>query len=642
MHGSNATTDDGFFDAARTEIRRGRLDDAKTLLEAAVARGPASLAPLYLLGLLACGQGRLAEGATHLRRVLAVEPGHSEARRNLGLALTQLGQAAFMQGDYAQAEAHFREALRLAPDSAQAGTSLGHALLQQGRIGEALAQYGVALQREPQNAALHFARAAAAFVAGDIGAAIAGCDEALVHDPNLTAAAINRAIYRRHACDWQDFAADQALLRDAVARGTGTVPPFAFLNVAASAAEQLACARRTTQSPAMRGLKTLATPAIPDGAKIRLGYLSCDFRAHATAYLTAELFEHHDRERFEVIGYSLGHDDGSAIGRRIAAAFDEFVDLSEVSVHEAARRIRAHKIEILVDLNAYAQNGRPQILAQRPAPVQVNYLGYPGTMAADFLDYILVDPVVVPQDRQAFFTEHLVHLPETYQANDSRRAIAETTPARAASGLPGQGFVFCCFNNPSKITPAIFAIWMRLLAANPGSVLWLLESNTLAPARLQHAAARYGIAPERLVFAPLQPLDQHLARHRLADLFLDTMPYGAHTTMSDALWAGLPAVTRLGETFPGRVGASLLRAVGLPELVTDTLADYESLALRLASHPDELAALRLRLAHNRVTAPLFDTVRFAHHLEAAYRHMSQIWRSGGRPEAFAIAPDTTY
>jgi protein O-GlcNAc transferase len=642
MLGPDAAIDDGFFDAARAEIQGGRLDAAKALLKKAVARDPASPAPLYLLGLLNCGQGRLTEGAADLRRVLAFEPGHREARRNLGLALCHLGQAAFAQGDYAQAETHFRDAGCLAPDSAPAAAGLGHTLLQQGRIEAAIAQYGAALQREPQNAALHFARAAAAFVAGCLGDAISGCDEALAHDPNFIAAAINRAIYRRHACDWQDFAADQALLREAVARGAGMVPPFAFLNLTASAAEQLACARRATQSPALRGLATLPAPVIATGAKIRLGYLSCDFRAHATAYLTAELFERHDRERFEVIGYSLGRNDGSAIGRRVAAAFDEFVDLSEVPVKEAAQRIRADKIEILVDLNAYAQNGRPQIVARRPAPVQVNYLGYPGTMGADFIDYVLVDPVVVPKDQQEFFTERLVHLPETYQVNDSRRVIAAVTPSRTACGLPERGFVFCCLNSASKITPTIFAIWMRLLAATPGSVLWLLEGNALAPARLRHEAGRLGVAPERLVFAPLLPLDQHLARHHRADLFLDTLPYGAHTTMSDALWAGLPAVTCLGETFPGRVGASLLRAVGLPELVTDTLADYENLALRLASYPDELAALRLRLAHNRATAPLFDTARFTHHLEAAYRRMSHIWRRGGQPEAFAIAPDATY
>ena len=381
------------------------------------------------------------------------------------------------------------------------------------------------------------------------------------------------------------------------------------------------------------------TTARRAGGEIRLGYLSADFRDHATAHLTAALFAQHDRSRFEVVGYSLGADDGSAVRRRVVDAFDRFVDLHDLSSAAAAQRIHADGIDVLVDLNGYAQNGRPQILAQRPAPIQVNYLGYPGTMGARFIDYIIVDPVVVPMDQQAFFTERLVHLPDCYQANDSRRAMAEAAPSRAACGLPKHGFVYCCFNNPSKITPTIFALWMRLLLAHPGSVLWLLQSNLLMVSNLRHEAATRGVAPERLVFAPPLPLAEHRARHRQADLMLDTLPYGAHTTMSDALWAGLPAVTCLGDTFAGRVGASLLRAAGLPDLVTTTLADYETLARNLAARPQELAAIGERLTRNRATAPLFDTARFTRHIEAAYGRMCEMRRAGTAPRPFAVSAD---
>jgi predicted O-linked N-acetylglucosamine transferase (SPINDLY family) len=350
----------------------------------------------------------------------------------------------------------------------------------------------------------------------------------------------------------------------------------------------------------------------------------------------AELFEHHDRGQFEVIGYSYGRDDGSPMRARLARAFDRFTDIAHLSHREAAARIRADEIDILIDLKGYTANARPQICAFRPAPVQVSYLGYPASVGADFIDYIIVDEIVVPADQQAFFSEKLVHLPNCYQVNDSRREIAATVPSREQCGLPNQGFVFCSFNNSYKITPAFFDMWMRLLNGVPGSVLWLLESNRLLKSNLRREAAARGVDPDRLVFAPVAPPAEHLARHQHADLFLDNLPCNAHTTASDALWAGPPVLTCCGDTFAGRVAASLLTAIGLPELVTASAEDYERTALALARDPPRLAGLREKLRQRRDTSPAFDLPRFARHIEAAYVRIWENRRDGKRPAGFSV------
>jgi len=351
----------------------------------------------------------------------------------------------------------------------------------------------------------------------------------------------------------------------------------------------------------------------------------------------AELFELHDHNRFELIAFDNGWDDGSAIRRRIERAFDAIVDIAQLGDAEAAAAIRGRQVDILVNLNGYFGLGRQGVFSQRPCPVQVNWLGFPGTLGTDYIDYIVADRHVIPPGHDAYYAEKVVRLPDTYQPNDRQRRIAERAPGRAEVGLPGAGFVFCCFNNSYKVTPDVFDVWMSLLRRVDGSVLWLLENNHEAVRNLRGEAQRRGVAPERLVFAPRMHLDDHLARHRLADLFLDTLPYNAHTTASDALWAGLPLLTCTGSTFPGRVAGSLLHAVGLPELITHSLEDYGALALRLATSPGELAAVRAKLAANRATCPLFDTDRFRRHIESAYVTMWERYQRGAAPESFAVA-----
>ncbi len=447
-------------------------------------------------------------------------------------------------------------------------------------------------------------------------------DTAVSLNPNF-AEAIAQLVYQlKQNCDWGRIDSLTRRLIDAVDANSAPVNPFVFLSLDTTLGQQLQCARQWAAAhfPA-HGAKAAAR--VSD--RITLGYLSADFQEHATAQLIAELFVLHDRSRFRVIGYSYGHDDGSAARRRLAESFDAFVDLETASHTDAAARIREDGVDILIDLKGYTTDARPEIVALRPAPIQVNYLGYPGTMGTEAIDYILVDPFVVPPSEQIHFTEKLVHLPDCYQVNDRRRPIASPIPTRAECGLPDGAFVFCCLSAPYKITAPMFDIWMRLLAAVPHSVLWLLESSPGATANLQREAeGRLTGGSARLKFAPGLPNPQHLARLAVADLFLDTLPYNAHTLTSDALWAGCPVVTCAGATFASRVAGSVLHAVGLPELVTTSLADYEALALRLARDPARLQAIRTKLKNNRLATPLFDSERLTRNIEAAYEEM---WRA---------------
>jgi predicted O-linked N-acetylglucosamine transferase (SPINDLY family) len=348
----------------------------------------------------------------------------------------------------------------------------------------------------------------------------------------------------------------------------------------------------------------------------------------------AGVFEHHDRSKFETIAVSYSADDRSAMRTRLENAFDRFIDIRDKNDVEAAALLRDLDIDIAVDLKGYTAEARPGLLSHRIAPLQAHHLGFPGTMGVDYVDYLIADRTVAPPEHRRFYTEKIAYLPDTYQCNDRERHVMARMPARAEAGLPERGFVFCCFNNNHKITPEIFQIWMRLLSQVKDSVLWLLRDNEAVERNLRREAAARGVAPERLIFAPRTDPQNHLARQSLADLFLDTQPYTAHTTASDALWMGLPIVTMLGSTFAGRVAASLLEAAKVPELVTYSLPEYETLALRLAREPATLAGIKAKLRSNRDTCPLFDTARFTRNLEAAFTQMWERDRSGLAPETF--------
>jgi protein O-GlcNAc transferase len=572
-----------------------RHDDALAAAQAAIARDPRHVDALLNCGVAAQHLGRLTEAVAAYDLALAAAPQAVAVLRNRGAALRDLGQ-------HAEALANFDRLIAIDPKDADALYGRAEALRSLGRHAEALG----------------------------------GFEQALAVDPGHAASLGGAAFAALNACDWERA---QRLAADILPRVEAgmVVSPFILLNLTDSSRLHAIGTRNYVGDQ-------IEIPELPfrhepfrrsDGIKIV--YLSADFRQHPVAQLTVELFELHDRSRFEVIGVSYGADDGSELRARIVKAFDAFHDVRSMNDRDAAKLISDLRADIVIDLTGYTAGCRPQILAWRPAPLAVNYLGYAGTMGAGFVDYVIADSIVLPFDRQPFYTEKIVHLPNSFQPNDSQRKIAADTPSREAAGLPEKGMVFCCFNKSYKIAAPMFDIWMRLLNAVEASVLWLSDTNDVAAGNLRAAASARGIDPARLVFAPKLPgLDEHLARHRLADLYLDTLPYNAHTTASDALWAGLPVLTAGGEAFAGRVGASLLTAVGLPDLVAPDLAAYEALALRLAKEPDALADCRTRLARQRLAAPLFAVDRFLRHLEAAYARMHGLWRSGKPPQSFAI------
>jgi predicted O-linked N-acetylglucosamine transferase (SPINDLY family) len=615
---------------ARDLARSGDLSGATQICAKVLQAAPDQPQALHLLAMAAFQNGDRREAAELLRRAVRSDP-------HFAAAWSDLGNLLAFEGALGEAADSYRRAIAEAPDFAEAHNNLGNLLQMTGAAEDGVACYRTALGLRPGYAEAFRNLASALRRLGRLEEAVAALREAVAIDPGFSAALCQLAHLSKELCDWSRVEDLTAKLIEIVEAGSAPVNPFVFLSLDTTPRQQLLCAKRWAkdQLGAVR-----ERPAARAGAnRLTIGYLSADFHEHATAHLTAELFELHDRARFRVIGYSYGRDDGSAIRQRLKDAFDEFVDLRECSHAESAARIRANGVNILVDLKGYTADARPEILSHRPAPIQVSYLGYPGTLGSDAVDFVVVDPTVVPADEQPYFTERLVHLPDCYQANDRQRPIAPGTPSHAECGLPEAGFVFCCFNSAYKITAAMFDIWMRLVNRVPGSVLWLLEPGVAAAANLRREAeARVAGGAARLVFAPWLPNPLHLARLRLAGLFLDTLPYNAHTLASDALWAGCPVVTCAGRAFPGRVAASLLRAAGLPELVTQTPADYEALALDLARNPLRLRAVREKLDANRLTAPLLDSRRFTRCLESAFETMWRMLRAGEPLRSFTVAP----
>jgi predicted O-linked N-acetylglucosamine transferase (SPINDLY family) len=423
-------------------------------------------------------------------------------------------------------------------------------------------------------------------------------------------------------------------------RHPGLVPPFNLQAQPSTPAEQLLCAQQWSKKIAQGQSPGFIHDRSCSPRKIRLGYLSADFCDHPVAYAIAETIERHDRTRFDVLGYSYGPDDGSALRRRLETAFDRFIDLQAAGNDEAARQINTDAVDILIDLTGYTRLGRPRILVSRPAPIQVNFLGFLGTMGAEFIDYIVLDPFIAPSSQQRFYSEKIVHLTGGWWPAEIHWETAEEVRKRADYGLPEDAFVFCCFNTSYKITPPMFNVWTGLLRANPHSVLWFGVAENTVQDNLRREAAERGISPERLVFAPREPMAGYLARHRLADLFLDTLPYNAVGTAYHALLAGLPVLTCAGETFAGRTAGAMLLAAGLPELVTHSIEEYERLAIQLAREAGLLTGIRRRLVQARSSSALFDGERTVRELETAFARMWETWLRGEAPKPFsAPTPD---
>ncbi len=522
-----------------------------------------------------------------------------------------------------EAIACYDQVIALVPEHARAYSSKGVALFGLNRREEALAAYDCAIAVAPDFAASYFNRGEALQQLKRWDEAIASYERALALQPDTLYAIGNSLYCQMNICKWDDFQPLADKLLRQLETDEALVVPFPVLALPSTAAQQQRCAVAFGKEKHPEQPTHLPWPARSARSRIRLGYFSADFHLHPVAHLTAELIERHDRSRFEVVGFSYGYSPQDAMHRRLRVAFDRFVPVAGQGDAEIARLAREMEIDIAIDLGGVTTNARPGIFAHRPAPLQLHYLGYACTLGLPYIDYLVADPVVLPDETRQYFSEKIIYPPDSYMAGDFRLQVSDRVFTRAEFGLPVEGFVFCCFNNSYKITPELFAVWMRLLDRVEGSVLWLSGTNPLAVENLRREAAARGVAPERLVFAQrMERLEEHLARHRLADLFLDTFLYNAHATANHALWAGLPVLTCPGETFASRVGASLLQAVGLPELIAGSTQEYEAMALDLATHPEKLRALRDRLAAQRTTSALFDTPRFTRHLEDGY---TQIW-----------------
>jgi protein O-GlcNAc transferase len=589
--------------------RQGRHTEALPLYDQALAARPDFLEGLFNRANLLLEMKRPEAALENYERVVGLRADLAGAWNNRGGALRALHQQE-------EALASFERAVALNPSHVNALANRAAALWDLRRLDEALAAADRALAVQASHAEALYAKANILRDLGRMADALASYEQVLAVQPTHLHALNGAAQAALALCDWQKVGALSPRLKGNAASGPALIQPFVLLGYDDDPALQRRCAenyvRRTVPSrPALAGARYAHD-------RIRLAYLSADFHQHPTAQLMIELFERHDRSRFEVTAVAFGPDDNSPMRARLKQAFDHFEDVRGRSDADVAQWLRARETDIAVDLNGHTHGARPGIFAHRPAPVQVNYLVYPGTSGAPFMDFVLADRIVLPVDQQSFFSEKIVHLPDCYQANDATRAL-RPAPSRAEAGLPPNGFIFCCLGNGWKITPPMFDIWMRLLGQVEGSALWLLDGPHAA--NLRREAERRGIDPSRLVFAPKAPPDAHLARHQLADLFLDTLPYGAHTSCSDALWAGLPVVTYYGNAFAGRVAASLLKTIDMLELVAGSLGDYEKLALDLAKNPALLAATKQKLARNRRTTPLYDSERFRKGIEAAYEAM---------------------
>lgn len=687
------------FQKATDFYLRGRLREAEPLYREILKNVPDHFDALHLLGVIEAQKKNSAAAVELMNKALRVNPQDAAAHSNLANvllilkrfeeALNSCDRALELQPDFADAHgnrgialrglnrfedslASCDRALELRPNFAEAHISRATALGFLGRFQESLDACDSALALRRNYLLAHSNRAMALRFLGRFQESLDACDCALAVKPDHAETLNTRgdmlSEFDRYeeaaecfekligvapdypyapglllmskccACNWTDYDSLRSSVDHSVEEGRVAVRSFAFMATSDSPADQLTCARVHFQSIRLPSSNPLWRGEVYRHKKIRLAYVSADFYNHPMAWLMLGLFEQHDRSRFETIAISYGPHKPGRIRTRLENAFDRFIDVRGKSAREIAQLIRDLEIDIAIDRKGYTLDAMPEIFAFRPAPIQAQYLAYPGTVGTENIDYILADPIVIPKAHHMYYTENVVYLPECYQVNDSNRHISLQIPDRGQAGLPEDGFVFCCFNRSNKITPQVFEIWMNLLRKVDHSVLWLLQDNVEAVRNLRLEAAKRDVMPERLVFAQRMEQAQHLGRHRLADLFLDTLPFNAHTTASDALWTGLPIVTCTGNTFAGRVATSLLNAIGLPELITSDLDAYDKLAHTLATNSALLSDIKGKLRKNRTTHPLFDTDRSRRHIEEAYIAMWERYQDNKPPEGFSVTP----
>jgi predicted O-linked N-acetylglucosamine transferase (SPINDLY family) len=619
------------FNRAGALMTLKRYAEAEADCRRALAQAPDHVGALFNLGKAQAGQKKLDDAMATSDKLIALQPGNPVAWSDRGSLLAAMGR-------HKEAWACFDKALAIEPDLADAWFASGMLYSSFLQHEAALKCFRRVFALQPGNAEASCRLAEALRRLGRDEEALAAFQETLKIDKDFPFVRMQVAWLKLHRCNWEGVDADIEATLHAVREGKRAGPPLDLLAMTGSAEDQLGCARTFATHMYPPPSATLWQGERYGNPRIRIAYLSADFRDHPVSYLIAGLLERHDRSRFETFGLALEPQGASRLGARVKDAFEHFSVVKEMGDEDIARLLREQQIDIAVDLMGHTTFARPSVFALRPCPAQVGYLGFPATAGTHFLDYIIADAYVIPAGMERHYAEKVVRLPDTFQCNDARRSAAARTPSRTDAGLPPEGVIYCCFNNSAKLSPATFDLWMRVLRDVPGSVLWLFADHPILQANLRKEAQARGIEAQRLVFAPVVPYPEHLARLQLADVFLDTLPFNAGTTASDALWAGVPVVTRSGEAFAARMAGSLLHAIGMPELITSTPEDYVALAVRLGSDPAYLAATKAKLAANRATQPLFDTERFRKHIEAAYVAMWERVQRGEPPEHLTIAP----
>jgi predicted O-linked N-acetylglucosamine transferase (SPINDLY family) len=635
-----------------------KLEEAIALAEQALSINPNLVEAWSNKGGALKELKRFDEAVVHYDKAISLKPDYHEAWSNKGVTLHELKR-------FDEAIAHYDKALSLKSDYAEAWSNKGATLHELKRFDEAIAHYDKAISLKPDYHETWSNKGVALYELNQFDEAITHYDKALSLKPDYHEAWANKGstlnLLKKHSesakcfqkalelnskdsyllgkahhqmmlgCDWSNYEKNINEIFNLANEGRKGAEPFGFQGISSSEELLKKCAE-IYSNDVFPPLGNLSKVSQYNHHKIRVGYLCGEFRNQATSILMTRVWELHNKSKFEIFAFDNGWDDDSDYRHRIAGAFSNIFDISRLSDLDAAKLIQHNEIDILVNLNGFFGYARQGIFSYKPAPIQVNYLGFPGTMGVKYMDYIIADKVVIPEESKIHYVEKLAYLPNSYQANDDMRTISDRKFSKAELGLPEDAFVFACFNNNYKITPTVFDSWLRILSLVQGSVLWLLADNPTAKDNLIKEAFSRGIDSSRLVFAERLPISEHLARHDLADLFLDTLPYNAHTTCSDALWVGLPVLTLMGHTFPGRVSASLLSAMGLSELVTHTQEEYEALAVELAMNRQKLADIKVKLAKNRLSTPLFNTPLFTKNIEAAYMKMMERYQADLEPD----------
>ncbi|MDC0869697.1 tetratricopeptide repeat protein, partial [Paracoccaceae bacterium] len=619
---------DAYYNLGNSLKTQANLKEATNAYKQVVLIKPNYAEAYNMLGSTLLAQSRLDEAIEVYKQAVLLKPNSADAYNYLGVALKD-------QGKLDEAIASFNKALSLKPDYAEAYNNMGNVLKKQGKLEETISSYNKALSLKPDYADAYNNMGNALKDQGKLEEAISSYNKALSFKPDYAAARSQKLNKQAHICDWSGIEEDRVSLLKLGVSGQA-VAPFLVLSLEDAPERHRLRSEVYARKKILHKPITFSKRSWQKPKRLRIGYFSTDFREHPVAYLIAKVLEQHNRNEFEVFGYSLHGNKQSELRHRLINSFDCFADVQGLSDQDVALRARQDHINIAIDLNGYTENARPGVFAHRAAPIQINYLGYPGTLGADFMDYIIADKFLIPIENQRYFIEKQLYLPHTYMPTDNSRELSARDITRSEMGLPDDAFVFCCFNNNYKITSSEFDIWMRLLNKVKRSVLWLRKSNQLSEINIKKEAQNRKIDPKRIVFACKVPMDEHLARQRFADLFVDTFAFNAHTTATEALWAGLPVVTKIGKGFAARVAGSLLNAVGLPELITESEEEYEALILELATKKRKLTNIKKKLAANRLSTPLFNTEQYTKHLEDGYQQAYQRYFDGQHPDTITV------